>query len=58
MLGLKVVEPGFGDTVDGCLKEAIAQLVDRDYASEVRAAGAAEVHQYAVVLMASGAGCA
>jgi hypothetical protein len=49
VLELKVMEPEFGDTVEGCLAQAVAQLKDRDYAAEVRAAGATEVHQYAVV---------
>jgi hypothetical protein len=49
VLELKVIETEFGDTVETCLTEAVAQLNDRDYAAEVRAAGATEVHQYAVV---------
>jgi hypothetical protein len=49
VLELKVMEPEFGDTVESCLGQAIAQLHDRDYAAEVRAAGATDVFQYAVV---------
>jgi hypothetical protein len=49
VLELKVMEPDFGDTVESCLAQAVAQLNDRDYAAEVRAGGATEVHQYAVV---------
>lgn len=37
------------ETEELALEKAIAQLTDRDYASEVRAGGATEVYQYAVV---------
>ena len=43
------METEFGDTVETGLNEGIAQLTDRDYAAEVRAAGATSVFQYAVV---------
>jgi hypothetical protein len=41
VLKVKVMEPDFGDTVESCLREAIAHLVDRDCA--------AEVHEHVVV---------
>jgi hypothetical protein len=37
------------ETEELALEKAIAQLTDRDYAAEVRAGGATEVYQYAVV---------
>ena len=49
VLELKSLDADYGDTVEGTLADAVAQLRDRDYAAEVRAAGATEVHQYAVV---------
>jgi len=49
VLELKTLDPEYGDTVASVLDGAVAQLEDRDYAAEVRAAGATEVHQYAVV---------
>lgn len=49
VLELKVVEPRFGDTVGGALDEAVEKLADRNYAQEIRASGATDVHQYAVV---------
>jgi len=47
VLELKVVSPR--ETPERALERAAAQLRDRDYAAEVRAGGATEVHQYAVV---------
>lgn len=37
------------ETPEQALQRAVAQLLDRDYASEVRASGATAVHQFAVV---------
>jgi hypothetical protein len=37
------------ETPDSAIEKAVAQLNDRDYAAEVRSAGATEVHQFAVV---------
>lgn len=37
------------ETPEEALQRAVKQLTDRQYAREVRAAGATEVHQYAVV---------
>jgi hypothetical protein len=47
VLELKRILPS--ETADTAINKAIAQLKDRDYAAEVRAAGATEVYQYAVV---------
>jgi len=47
VLELKAV--GRRETPEEALARATAQLRDRDYAAEVRAAGATVVHQYAVV---------
>jgi len=47
VLELKVVSRR--ETPEQALERAVAQLQDKDYAAEVRAAGATEVHQYAVV---------
>jgi hypothetical protein len=49
VLELKVMEPEFGDTVEGCLTAATRQLADRNYGAEVLGAGATSVFQYAVV---------
>ncbi len=37
------------ETPEQALDRAVAQLAERDYAAQVRAAGATDVHQYAVV---------
>jgi hypothetical protein len=37
------------ETAETALDKAVAQLRDRDYAAEVRAAGATSVHSYGVV---------
>lgn len=47
VLELKRILPS--ETADTAISKAVAQLKDRDYAAEVRATGATEVHQYAVV---------
>ena len=47
VLELKIV--GRHETPEQALTRAVTQLEDRDYAAEVRAAGATTVHQYAVV---------
>lgn len=47
VLELKVV--GRRETPEEALERAVTQLRERDYAAEVRAAGATAVHQYAVV---------
>jgi hypothetical protein len=47
VLELKRILPS--ETADTAINKAIAQLKERDYAAEVRAAGATEVYQYAVV---------
>jgi hypothetical protein len=49
VLELKVIDTEYQETREQALDRAVAQLVDREYASEVRAAGATVVHQYAVV---------
>jgi hypothetical protein len=47
VLELKVVKPGV-KTLDAALDEGLAQIRDRDYAAELRAAGASPVHAFAV----------
>ena len=47
VLELKRILPS--EMADSAMDKAIAQLQDRDYAAEVRAGGATEVYQYAVV---------
>jgi hypothetical protein len=47
VLELKVAKPG-KKTLDEALAEGAAQIRDRDYASELRAAGASPVHAFAV----------
>jgi hypothetical protein len=47
VLELKVARPG-KKTLDEALAEGVAQIRDRDYASELRAAGASPVHAFAV----------
>jgi len=47
VLELKVVSRH--ETPEQALERAVTQLQDKDYAAEVRAGGATEVHQYAVV---------
>jgi hypothetical protein len=37
------------ESPEQALDRAVAQLIDRNYAAEARAAGATTVHQYAVV---------
>jgi hypothetical protein len=49
VLELKVIDSDYDETREQALEAAIVQLQDRDYAAEVRAGGATEVHQYAVV---------
>jgi hypothetical protein len=49
VLELKVIDTDYDETREQALEAAVAQLRDRDYAAEVRAAGATSVHQYAVV---------
>ena len=49
VLELKVIDTDYEETREQALEAAVAQLQDRDYAAEVRAGGATEVHQYAVV---------
>ena len=49
VLELKAIDTRFGETTESCLQEALEQLRKRDYAAEVRVAGATEVHQLAVV---------
>ncbi len=39
----------FGKTLNICMQRALEQLRRRDYAAELRAAGASEVHELAVV---------
>jgi len=45
----KVAGFDFGDTVRSRLVQAITELQHRDYTAELRAAGAADVFQYAMV---------
>ena len=47
VLELKVARPG-KKTLDQALAEGVAQIQERDYASELRAAGASPVHAFAV----------
>ncbi len=47
VLELKVAKPG-KNTLDQALAEGVAQIQQRDYASELRAAGASPVHGFAV----------
>ena len=47
VLELKVARPG-KKTLDEALAEGVAQIQERDYASELRAAGASPVHAFAV----------
>ncbi|MFS8068406.1 MAG: AAA family ATPase, partial [Byssovorax sp.] len=47
VLELKVAKPG-KKTLDQALAEGVAQIQERDYASELRAAGASPVHAFAV----------
>ncbi|MEO5727624.1 MAG: AAA family ATPase [Byssovorax sp.] len=47
VLELKVAKPG-KKTLDQALAEGVAQIQERDYASELRAAGASPVHTFAV----------
>jgi hypothetical protein len=47
VLELKRILPS--EMADSAMAKAIAQLTDRDYAAEVRAGGATQVYQYAVV---------
>jgi hypothetical protein len=47
VLELKVAKPG-EKTLDAALAEGAAQIRDRDYASELQAAGASPVHAFAV----------
>ena len=47
VLELKVARPG-KKTLDEALAEGVAQIRDRDYASELRAAGASPVHAFSV----------
>ncbi len=49
VMELKVVDTEMEETAEQAMAAAKAQLLDRDYAAEVRAAGAAMVRQYAVV---------
>ncbi len=49
VMELKVPNRRRGETADQAMAAAKAQLVERDYAAEVRASGAAVVRQYAVV---------
>ena len=49
VLELKVIDTDYDETVQVALERAVTQLRQRDYAAEVRAAGATDVHQYAVV---------
>ena len=49
VLELKVVETDYDEAPHEALAAAALQLRQRQYATEVRAAGATEVHQYAVV---------
>jgi hypothetical protein len=48
-LELKVIDSDYDETREQALEAAVAQLKDREYAAEVRAAGATNVYQYAVV---------
>ena len=47
VLELKVLREG--QQLDGALDAALAQIVDRGYAAELRAHGASPIHEYAVV---------
>jgi hypothetical protein len=49
VLELKVIDTDYEETREQALESAVAQLIDRDYAAEVRAGGATQVYQYAVV---------
>ena len=49
VLELKVIDTDYDETVQIALERAVTQLRQRDYAAEVRAAGATDVHQYGVV---------
>ncbi len=49
VMELKVVDTEMDETAEQAMLAAKAQLIERDYAAEVRAAGAAVVRQYAVV---------
>jgi hypothetical protein len=49
VLELKVIDTDYDETREQALDRACAQLIDRDYASEVLAAGATSVFQYGVV---------
>jgi len=48
-LELKSVDTPRGETPEAALESALRQLADRDYAAEVRAAGADPVHEVAAV---------
>ncbi|MEP7126624.1 MAG: PD-(D/E)XK nuclease domain-containing protein, partial [Byssovorax sp.] len=47
VLELKVARPG-KKTLEEALAEGVAQIQGRDYASELRAAGASSIHAFAV----------
>jgi hypothetical protein len=49
VLELKTIDKRFGETAESCMQRALEQLRKRDYAAELRAAGATEVHEFAVV---------
>ncbi len=49
VLELKTIDKRFGETAESCMQRALEQLRKRDYAAELRAAGATEVHELAVV---------
>jgi hypothetical protein len=49
VLELKTIDKRFGETGESCMQRALEQLRTRDYAAELRAAGATEVHELAVV---------
>jgi hypothetical protein len=49
VLELKTIDKRFGETAESSMQRALEQLRKRDYAAELRAAGATEVHELAVV---------